>query len=137
MRKIFIIIALLSSALFASNIEVSKAYIKLTPPHAKNTAIFLNITNNTDKDIALIAASSPQAKVTELHTHAMVDGKMEMHQVKQIMIKAHSTQALAPGGFHIMLFNILKPVNADTKAQVTLDFSDKTQVVVEDIPAGK
>lgn len=135
MRKIFIILAFLASVAFAGNIEVKDAFVKMSMPHAKNTAIFLNITNNSDKEIKLLGATCPLTKQVELHTHAMVDGKMEMRQVKDIVIKPHSTVELKPGGLHIMLFNLPKPVTLDTKTSVKLNFDNKEFVEIKNIPA--
>lgn len=137
MRKIFIILAMLASVAFASELEVKGAFIKQTPPNAKNTAIFLTIVNNSDKNIALLGANSDFAKQVELHTHTMKNGKMEMLQVKDILIKAHSTVALKPGGLHIMLFDIKGPVVDTTKVNLKLNFDNKTSLEVKDIPSKK
>lgn len=137
MKKIFIILAAVFSLAFAADVEVSGAFIKQTPPNAKNSAIFMTLTNKGSKDAVLIGASSPIAKVAELHTHSMKDGKMMMKQVKEIVIKANSSVALKPGGLHVMLFDLKEQVKADTKTSVKLNFADKTSVDVENIPAKK
>ena len=56
---------------------------------------------------------------------AMKDGKMVM-QAKQggIVIKAKSTHALEPGGDHLMLMNLAKPVQAGDELTFTLTFAD-------------
>lgn len=137
MKRIFIIFALLAFTAFAADIDVKGAFVKVTPPNAKNTAIFLSITNNTGKDIELKSASSDLAPVVELHTHKMEAGKMKMVQVPSILIKAHESVELKPMGLHIMLFNIKNPVKADTKVSLKLNFSDNKSVELKDIAAKK
>ena len=58
MKKIITLSALLALSLYAKDIEIKDAFIKQTPPNAVNSAIFLTIVNNTDKDISLIDAKT-------------------------------------------------------------------------------
>ncbi|EAL7624962.1 copper chaperone PCu(A)C [Campylobacter upsaliensis] len=135
-RKIFIL-SLLGLSLSATEIEISNAYIKQTPPNSKNTAIFLTPTNKGAKEIALINAQSDLSDKIELHTHIHKDKKMSMIQIPKITIKANSTTELKPGSYHIMLFDLKNPVNADTKANLTLYFDNNTSLKVEQIPSKK
>ena len=90
-----------------NDIEITDAFVQIVPHSTKSAAAFLTITNNTDQDIALLSAQSTISKNTELHQHIHQDnGVMQMVQVPQILIKSHSSTALAPGGYHIMFINI-------------------------------
>ena len=135
-RKIFIL-SLLGLSLSATEIEISNAYIKQTPPNSKNTAIFLTLTNKGAKEIALINAQSDLSDKIELHTHIHKDKKMSMIQIPKITIKPNSTTELKPGSYHIMLFDLKNSVNADTKASLTLYFDKNTSLKVEQIPSKK
>ncbi|EDP6887406.1 copper chaperone PCu(A)C [Campylobacter upsaliensis] len=135
-RKIFIL-SLLGLSLSATEIEISNAYIKQTPPNSKNTAIFLTLTNKGAKEIALINAQSDLSDKIELHTHIHKDKKMSMIQIPKITIKPNSTTELKPGSYHIMLFDLKNPINADTKANLTLYFDNNTSLKVEQIPSKK
>ncbi|EMW2604649.1 copper chaperone PCu(A)C, partial [Campylobacter jejuni] len=121
MKKILLLGALFAVNLWAVNdIEVKNTFVKQTPPHAQNSAIFLTIFNNTDKDIALISAKSDISEVSELHTHIHKDGKMMMQKIPEIIIKAHSSTELKSGGYHIMLLKLKKPIIKDTKVNLDL-----------------
>ncbi|TQR27593.1 copper chaperone PCu(A)C [Campylobacter sp. MIT 97-5078] len=111
------------------SISVEGAYILQTPPNRKNTAIFLSIYNNTDKDIALIKATSNLTQKVELHTH--VDSHMQA--VDKIVIKAHSKAILQSGGDHIMLFDT--NVNKNTQTHLELYFDNKEKIILENIPS--
>lgn len=124
MKKIILSMALFVSAIFAADIEVSDIYVRQTPPKAKNTAIFLKIQNNSDKDIALIDAECDLSDNVELHTHLSDGKKMAMIKVPEITIKANSSIELKPGSDHIMLFDIKNPVTQDSKVNLTLSFSN-------------
>ncbi|RXJ81818.1 copper chaperone PCu(A)C [Arcobacter sp. F2176] len=123
--KNFLLLALLSaSTLFASNIEVKDAYVRATPPGLPNSAAFMTIENKTNKDIALIKATSDISKVVELHTHSMKDGVMKMYQVPKIDIPANKETSLKPGGFHVMLIGLHKPLKEKENVTITLNFSN-------------
>lgn len=133
MTKILVSVALLVSAVLAADIEVSDIVVKQTPPRAKNTAIFLTIANNSDKDIALVDAESDLSDNVELHSVVYEGEKMTMVKVPEIAIKAKSSVQLMSGAEHIMLFGIKKPVTKDTKANLTLHFSNGESLEFKDI----
>lgn len=124
MKKILLSLTLLASAIFAADIEVSEIYVKQTPPNAKNTAIFLKIKNNTAQNIALVDAECDLSEYTEIHTILREGDKMTMIKVPDLTINANSSLELKPGGDHIMLFDLKKPVTKDSKANLTLTFSN-------------
>lgn len=124
MKKILLSLTLLASAIFAADIEVSEIYVKQTPPNAKNTAIFLKIKNNTAQNIALVDAECDLSEYTEIHTILREGDKMTMIKVPELTINANSSLELKPGGDHIMLFDLKKPITKDSKANLTLTFSN-------------
>ncbi|ELN6266267.1 copper chaperone PCu(A)C [Campylobacter jejuni] len=134
MKKILLLGALFAVNLWAVNdIEVKNAFVKQTPPHVQNSAIFLTIFNNTDKDIALISAKSDISEVSELHTHIHKDGKMMMQKIPEIIIKAHSSTELKSGGYHIMLLKLKKPIIKDTKVNLDLKFNNHKIIELKNI----
>ncbi|EAK5891920.1 TPA: copper chaperone PCu(A)C [Campylobacter jejuni] len=134
MKKILLLGALFAVNLWAVNdIEVKNAFVKQTPPHVQNSAIFLTIFNNTNKDIALISAKSDISEVSELHTHIHKDGKMMMQKIPEIIIKAHSSTELKSGGYHIMLLKLKKPIIKDTKVNLDLKFNNHKTIELKNI----
>ena len=134
MKKILLLGALFAVNLWAVNdIEVKNAFVKQTPPHVQNSAIFLTIFNNTNKDIALISAKSNISEVSELHTHIHKDGKIMMQKIPEIIIKAHSSTELKSGGYHIMLLKLKKPIIKDTKVNLDLKFNNHKTIELKNI----
>ena len=84
----------------AQQVAVSDAYARAVPPGQSNSASFMTLVNNSGADHALVAAKSSVSKVTELHTHTMVEGMMQMRQVEKIDLPAGKTVTLEPGGLH-------------------------------------
>ena len=56
---------------------------------------------------------------------------MTMAEVEKIPVAAGTTVALEPGGYHIMLMELAKPLVVGEKVKVTLTFEKAGDVVVE------
>lgn len=115
----------------AMDIHLEGAYIRAVPPTATVTAAFMDIHNQGKQARALVSASSPAAEAVELHTHTTLDGVMQMRQVKQIDLAANSTTHLQPGGLHIMLIGLKKPLIVDEKVLVSLKLDDGSIIELE------
>lgn len=121
--------------IFASDITIQDAYVRAVPPNLSNSASFMKIKNDGDKTIYLESAYSNVAQNVELHEHTMSNGMMKMQQVKYIEIPAHSTVELKPGGLHVMLLGLNKKLKPQDKIDaITLNFSDKSSIILKDIP---
>ena len=88
------------------------------------TAAFGTLVNESDADVTLTGAATDVSPV-ELHEMAMRDGKMVM-QAKEggVVIKARGEHALEPGGDHLMLMELTRPVQAGEELTFTLTFAD-------------
>ncbi len=141
MQKTLLLLMVLISTIFANDIKIDEAYVRSTPPSLPNSAAFMKLTNSSDKDIALIWAKSGASNIVELHTHDMKDGVMRMYQVPKIDIKANSTTILEPGGFHVMLIDLVKmPLKAGEEVKLTLGFSNGEEqsitIPIKDVMSG-
>ncbi|KXF83181.1 copper chaperone PCu(A)C [Enterovibrio coralii] len=125
-----ILLSLASANAFAE-IDVHDAYARATPPHAPNSAAFMEIKNSGKEDIYLVSASTSVAKTVELHNHEMVDGLMKMRQVDNIKIPADGMTMLKPGGLHVMLFDLSSPLKEGNTIPLQLTFSDQSSVDLE------
>lgn len=134
MKKVLLALSL-GAILFAGNIEIDEPYVKLTPPNAKNSAIFMNIKNNSNEDIKLIDAKCDFAQSTEIHTHIHEDGMMKMIRIQDATIPANGNLELKPKSYHIMLMGIKDSVKDDTKLNLELSFSNGEKIELKDIPA--
>ncbi|AII15359.1 copper-binding protein (DUF461 domain) [Campylobacter iguaniorum] len=137
MLKFLGLASLAASLVLAANIEISNAYAKATPPNAKNSAAFMKITNNTDKNIALVSGSNSVSEFTELHTHVSENGMKKMIQIPKIDVPAKSTVELKPGSLHIMMIGLKQAVNPGDKVDLTLNFDNGDKVDLKGIEAKK
>lgn len=114
-----------------ANINVTDATVRLLPPTVPNTAAYFKIQNTSDNDIYLVAASTDIAETAELHAHVMQNGMMSMQQQEQVRIPAGETIIFKPGGLHVMIFGLNKPLHEDQLVTVNLVTKDKQNIQVE------
>lgn len=123
---------LLSASLAnAADLSFSDARARAVPPTADISAAFMTVTNNADSDVAMVSAESTIAETVELHTNSMVDGKMKMRRVNQIELAANSEVQLKPGGLHLMLIGLKKPLVVGETVDLKINLSDGTSEQLE------
>ena len=112
-------------------ILVKEPMSRPSPMGAKTGAAFMTIVNNGKTADRLLSASSPAAKAVELHETVNADGVMKMEpRPEGFEIPAGGTLELKTGGKHIMLIDLVAPLEAGKTIEVTLTFEKAGQVKV-------
>lgn len=113
-------------------IEVKGAWVRATPPSAKAAGAYLTLTNagGDGEGDSLVGASTPAAKVAELHIHLQDGDVMRMRAVKNVDIRPGQTLDFAPGGLHVMLIDLKAPLKPGTAIPLTLEFARAGKVTV-------
>ncbi|MBX9927136.1 MAG: DUF1775 domain-containing protein [Hyphomicrobiaceae bacterium] len=114
----------------ATGLDIGPAWSRATPQGAANGAAFLTIRNTGTVADRLIGAELDGGKRTEIHETTSVDGIMRMRHVGEIVIPAGATVELKPGGLHIMIMGLDKPVEAGSVVKGTLVFEKAGRVAV-------
>jgi hypothetical protein len=104
---------------FAEDIKIENAWVRAPAPGQAVVGGFMDITS-TASDATLVSASTTASGVTELHEMSMKDGVMIMRPVPYIRLPKGQTVKLAPGGLHLMLIDLKKPLKAGDTAPITL-----------------
>ncbi|WP_326554384.1 copper chaperone PCu(A)C [Micromonospora sp. NBC_01813] len=88
------------------------------------TAVFGVLVNDTTADVTITSVTTDISPV-ELHEMAMSDGAMVMREKDGgIVVPAGGSHTLEPGGDHIMLMDIARPVQPGDEIALTLTFAD-------------
>lgn len=112
-----------------AGITVTDAWARATTgsKDASMTGVFMTLHNTGPSTVTLIRASTPVARMTQLHEMTMVAGKAAMHQVAGgIPVATGAPQVLKPGGYHVMLMKLTRPLAAGDEVTLSLAFSDGT-----------
>ena len=110
--------ALSIQAAWAANISVTDAWARATMPGQQVSGAYMRI--QSDADARLVSVSSPAVPRVEVHEMKMDGEVMRMREVKAIDLPKGKTVSLEPGGFHIMLMNLPKPIAAGEVIPLTL-----------------
>jgi len=119
----------------APRVTVTGAWARVTAPEQKTGAIYMTI--KSKRADRLLSARVPKsiAGRAELHETTDTPGAMGEHmkgmrKVSSIPIPARRAVALKPGGYHVMLFDLAKPITAGQRIRVTLKFKKAGTVKV-------
>ena len=110
--------SLVAQAAWAANISVTDAWARATMPGQPVSGAYMQI--QADADARLLSVSSSVVPRVEVHEMNMDGGVMHMREVKAIDLPKGKTVSLEPGGFHIMLMNLKKPIAAGDVIPLTL-----------------
>jgi copper(I)-binding protein len=110
-------------------IVVADAWARAAP-NGRNGAVFMTVENRRATATAIVSAASPAARVAELHEMAMQGDVMRMRRVDRIALPATGRVELKPGGLHVMLIDLVKPLAAGETVALTLTLDDGTTVRV-------
>jgi periplasmic copper chaperone A len=133
--------AVLLSALFAApvraeevkagDLTITQAWSRATPKGAKIGSGYLTIENKGSAPDRLVGISADIAGKVEVHEMAMNNGVMTMRPLdKGLTIDPGKTVKLAPGGYHLMLFDLKSPLKQGDTLPITLEFEKAGKVKV-------
>lgn len=112
------LIACTTMPVWAVNISVTDAWVRATMPGQKVSGAYMQI--RSDVDARLVSVASPAVPRVEVHEMKMDGDVMRMREVKAIELPKGKTVSLKPGGLHIMLMNLQKPIVAGDAVPLTL-----------------
>ena len=107
----------------AKPVQIQQAWARATAPGQSVGAAYMTLVHH--ENITLIAADSNAAGSVEIHSMEMKNGVMKMRMLEELPIKAGKAVKLGPGGLHLMLFDLQKPLKVGEKIELTLCFKDK------------
>lgn len=88
-------------------------------------AVYFTVLNGLDTDVQLTSAASPAAKVVETHETIDEGGVMKMIPLPEgYPIPAGEALILQPGGKHIMLIDIVEPLEPGDEIGLTVNFDN-------------
>ena len=115
----------------AGDLVITQPWSRATPGGAKVGTGYLTIQNKGTTPDRLIGGSTDVAGKVEVHEMAMHNGVMTMRPLDHgLTIEPGKTVKLAPGGYHLMMFDLKSPLKKGDKVPVTLEFEKAGKVTV-------
>ena len=115
----------------AGDIHIQSPWSRELPPTSPNGAVYLTLTNPGTQPDKLLSASTDVAELVEIHSHILEDGMMKMRRVESVDLPPHKAVLFTPGGYHFMLIGLKRPLEADDRFQLLLEFEQNSQALVE------
>lgn len=135
-----------------SGIVVSDFWARTSPAGATTGAVYLNVSSAEANAVVGASVDSSIAGESQIHEVTMTSmdddamdmedddmdddamedmgGTMTMSQVDRIELPAGETVSFAPGGFHVMLLDLVNPLVAGDTFDVTLTFASGDDITM-------
>src|SRR5215472_15754790 len=89
-------------------VTVSNAWVRGTVGGQKTSGAFMQLKSTTDVEV--VGVATPAAKTAEIHASRSDGGMMRMSHVEKLQLPAGKTVDLLPGGYHVMLIDLNRPL---------------------------
>ena len=105
-----------------AEVTVKDAWVRGTVKGQTASGAFLTLTSS--EDAKLVAVASPVARVAEIHATKNDRGMMVMEHVEALALPKGKAVEFKPGGHHVMLMGLAKPLAAGQAVPITFTFED-------------
>ena len=119
----FLVGILMACSKQAPEINITDNWVRATAEGQDVGAAYMTITSASDKSLVKVEHSVTDS--VDIHSMSMENGVMKMRMLDQLALKANTPNKLTPGGFHLMLFDLRKPLKAGESVSFTLHFKNQ------------
>ncbi len=130
MRYGLMILVFLAFPVWAQ-VMVEQPWSRATPPGAKIGVGFLRLKNAGAAAERVVGASTPAAARVEMHVTTRDGDVMKMRQVESFDIPAGGSFELKPGGAHLMLTGLRRPLAKGDRVPLTLKLQSGGTLEIE------
>ena len=127
--ELFSLILLLGACEQNHGVAIMDNWVRANAPGQSVGAAYMTLLSA--RDSTMIKAEADIAGSVEIHSMSMENGVMKMRMLEELPLKAGKAEKLAPGGFHLMLFDLKKPLTAGENVNFTLSFKDAAGKVTQ------
>ena len=103
-----------------SAVQVNDAWVRETVPGQSVGAAYMRILSN--EPVELIGVESAVSEAAELHQMSMQGGVMKMREIGAANVTPGKALKLEPGGAHIMLVGVKRPLKVGEGVKLKLTF---------------
>lgn len=106
----------------ASAVRIEQPWARASIGITRPAAAYLTIMNEGEKALEIIGFETPVARRVEPHRTISESGVMRMRPAGTLSIPAGDTLVLEPGGLHLMLMELLEPLEQGGSFPLTVRF---------------
>ena len=134
----FLVAVLLMAALpvFAhsyekGDLQIRHPWARATPPGTSVGVGYFEIRNNGSQPDRLLSATSPAAKSVEMHITEHAGNVAKMRHLQAFEVPARERLTLEPNGAHLMLIDLVQPLEKGKRFPIKLRFERAGEIDVE------
>jgi copper(I)-binding protein len=102
-----------------ATLSAQDAWIRATPG-SDVAAAYLTLRNSSPQTISIVGVRSPRAHEAMIHESSLVNGQSRMRPHEHLSLGAGETLRLAPGGLHLMLQGLTRPLSPGEEVPIEL-----------------
>lgn len=106
----------------AGELTVTDAWSRTTPPGIPMGVVYLSINNATAKSDRLLKLKASVGSSAQVHRTEIIEGVARMREVSVLHVGVGERVEFAPGGMHVMLMGLKKPLVEGQKFDLELLF---------------
>jgi hypothetical protein len=106
----------------AGELSVTSAWARATPPGVTMGVVYFQIENGGTKSDRLLKLKTSVAASAGVHRTEIVDDVARMHEVAVLHVAPGEKIEFVPGGYHVMLMGLRKPLVAGKTFELELLF---------------
>lgn len=129
-----VLLLLLLGSLAWGKPVATPGWVRLVPPVLKDTAAYLTLENRGTTPLRLVEAETEVAQRVSFHRdyreHRHGQEVLGMRPLPHVDIPPGGKVVFRPGGYHLMLEGLKRPLKAGEKVAITLRFQDGTRLKV-------
>jgi copper(I)-binding protein len=111
------------------DIVIEQPWSRATP--VKVGGAYMTLRNNGDVADKLVKVTSPLAERAEIHETKIEGGTAMMRPVNGVELKRRSSVQLKPGGMHVMLMGLQRPLKEGERIKLSLTFARAGTIDIE------
>ena len=115
----------------AGDLQVRHPWARATPPGAQVGAAYLEIHNSGKEPDRVVGVATPAAERVEMHVQVREGDIVKMREVQRFEVPARQGLTLRPGGSHLMLVGLRKPLVTGERIPLTLRFERAGELKIE------
>ncbi len=130
-RALLGLVLLAAAAAAHGQVEVRAAWVRGTVDGQTTAGAYMQLTS--DRRASLLGAESPAARSAEIHEMKMDGNVMRMRAVPRLELPPGKTVELKPGGYHMMLVDLKRPLKKGELIPIRLkvELSDRTVKTIQ------
>lgn len=130
--RLVALLLLCAAAAAAANaaVSVSNAWSRATSPATTVGVVYAELVATEADELIAIEASGVAERV-EVHVSSNEGGTMKMRALTSVMLPAKQRVRFQPGGMHVMLIGLRKPLVAGATIPLTLKFRSAAVLRIE------